>query len=93
MNYKNKINKETKSKNIIYFVVVLVFAYMDKPSEPNNFSRDTVDEKDCARMYPPVESEDVISDNAAYFTNYPLNPIFPKHSYTSKSIYEYSSVS
>ena len=65
--------KETKSKNIIYFLVALVFvlivAYMDKPSEPNNYyrdTRDTLDKEDCARMYPPVESEDVISDNILY---------------------------
>lgn len=65
-----KKEKETKSKNIIYFLVALVFvlivAYMDKPSEPNNYYRDTLDKEACARMYPPVESEDVISDNILY---------------------------
>ena len=47
--------KETKSKNIIYFVVALVFvlivAFMDFNSEPNDYYRYTEEEEDCYRKY------------------------------------------
>ena len=47
--------KETKSKNIIYFVVALVFvlivAFMDYNSEPSDYYRYTEEEEDCYRKY------------------------------------------
>ena len=59
--------KETKSKNIIYFVVALVFVLivvlMDNPSDPDDYYRYTEEEEDCYRIYqqnyqqPPTADE------------------------------------